>query len=64
MAEQVYQRALSMIPHKLFTFSKLWKYYADFSIRCNDLAKARKIYGRSIGMCPKQKSFKNYIELE
>jgi len=63
-AELVFERAIKAVPHKKFTFAKLWKFYADFCLRCDNLAKARKIYGRSIGLCPKQKCFKNYIELE
>lgn len=63
-AEQVYERALKLVPHKKFTFGKLWIFYANFCLRCNDLAKARKVYGRAIGLCPKEKVFKAYIELE
>jgi crooked neck len=62
-AEQVYERAIKLVPHKKFTFGKLWIYYANFSLRCNDLDKARKLYGRAIGICPKQKVFKAYIEM-
>ena len=52
------------MPHKQFTFGKLWIFYANFSLRCNDLEKARKIYGRAIGLNPKEKIFKAYIEME
>ncbi|QLQ82383.1 hypothetical protein HG537_0H01450 [Torulaspora globosa] len=54
----------NIIPHKHFTFSKIWIMYAEFEIRQGDVNKARKILGRSIGMCPKHKTFKKYIELE
>lgn len=63
-AEQVFERALKLVPHKKFTFGKLWIFYANFCLRCNDLPKARKVYGRAIGLCPKEKVFKAYIELE
>lgn len=63
-AEAVLDRALKLVPHKKFTFGKLWIHYANFCLRCNDLPKARKTYGRAIGLCPKQKVFRSYIELE
>lgn len=63
-ARQVYKACLEVIPHKKFTFAKIWLLYAKFEIRQEDLTKARKILGTSIGMCPKNKLFKGYIELE
>ncbi|KPM06266.1 crooked neck-like protein [Sarcoptes scabiei] len=53
-----------LIPHKTFTFAKIWIMAAKFEIRQNDLAAARKILGTSIGLCPKDKLFRKYIELE
>lgn len=38
--------------------------YAKFEIRHLDLPAARKVLGAAIGMCPKEKLFKGYIELE
>lgn len=38
--------------------------YAQFEIRCKDLQKARKTLGMAIGMCPRDKLFRGYIELE
>ena len=63
-AESIYTRAIALVPHKKFTFGKLWIYYANFCLRCNDLDKARKTYGRAIGLNPKEKVFKAYIEME
>lgn len=63
-AENIYERALKLVPHKKFTFGKLWIFYANFCLRCNDLEKARKTLGRAIGLCPKEKVFKAYIEME
>jgi len=37
---------------------------ANFEIRQKNLQGARKVYGHAIGMTPKKKLFKNYIELE
>ncbi|MBZ3890574.1 Crooked neck-like protein 1 [Sciurus carolinensis] len=61
---QVYQASLELIPHKKFTFAKMWLYYAQFEIRQKNLPFARRALGTSIGKCPKNKLFKGYIELE
>ncbi|KAI9290909.1 TPR-like protein [Neoconidiobolus thromboides FSU 785] len=63
-AKEVYKACLDLIPHKKFTFAKIWLMYAQFLIRHEDLVQARKTLGRAIGMCPKPKLFKGYIELE
>ncbi|KAJ3805374.1 hypothetical protein F5876DRAFT_51933, partial [Lentinula aff. lateritia] len=63
-ARQIYQTAISLVPHKIFTFAKLWIMFAKFEIRRLDLPAARKMMGTAIGMCPKEKLFKGYIELE
>lgn len=61
---QVYKMCLEVIPHKIFTFSKIWLYYAQFEIRHKNLTIARKMLGHAIGMCPRDKLFRGYIELE
>ncbi|XP_070577296.1 crooked neck-like protein 1 [Ptychodera flava] len=61
---QVYQACLELIPHKKFTFAKIWLLFAQFEIRQKNLQNARKILGTAIGKCPKDKLFKGYIELE
>lgn len=61
---QVYSMCIRIIPHKKFTFAKIWLMYAKFEIRQRNLSSARKILGQSIGICPKDKLFKGYIELE
>lgn len=63
-AREVYQFCLKLIPHKTFTFAKFWILAAKFEIRQKDLSAARKLLGTSIGMCPKDKLFREYIELE
>ncbi|KAK9493218.1 hypothetical protein V1508DRAFT_416653 [Lipomyces doorenjongii] len=63
-ARDVYRACLKLIPHKQFTFAKIWYMYACFEIRRNNLNVARKQLGMAIGMCPKPKLFKYYIELE
>ncbi|WOO82061.1 Pre-mRNA-splicing factor CLF1 [Vanrija pseudolonga] len=63
-ARDVYKAAVKLVPHKAFTFAKLWLAYAYFEIRRLDVNAARKVLGASIGMCPKPKLFTGYIELE
>jgi crooked neck len=61
---QIYQECLKLIPHKKWTFAKIWIMKAQFEIRQMQLQAARKTLGQAIGMCPKDKLFKGYIELE
>lgn len=61
---QIYKTCLELIPHKIFTFSKMWLYYAQFEIRQKNLQVARKSLGMAIGMCPRDKLYRGYIELE
>lgn len=61
---QVYQACLELIPHKKFTFAKIWLLFAQFEIRQKNLQAARKVMGTAIGKCPKNKLLKGYIELE
>ncbi|XP_023331526.1 crooked neck-like protein 1 [Eurytemora carolleeae] len=63
-ARQVYRAALDLLPHKRFTFSKLWLLYAQFEIRQKDADTARKALGSALGKCPKSKIFRGYIDLE
>ncbi|KAJ3090637.1 Crooked neck-like protein 1 [Quaeritorhiza haematococci] len=63
-AKEVYTQCLKLVPHKTFTFSKVWLQYARFLIRRMDITAARKTLGMAIGLCPKEKLFKGYIELE
>lgn len=63
-ARQIYQECLKLRPHKKFTFAKIWLLKAQFEIRQMDLQAARKTLGQAIGMCPKDKLFRGYIDLE
>lgn len=55
---------LDLLPHKHFTFSKIWLYYAYFEIRQKNLTTARKTLGMALGICPRDKLFRGYIDLE
>lgn len=63
-ARQIYSECLKLIPHRRFTFAKIWLLKAQFEIRHGQLSQARKTLGQAIGMCAKDKLFKGYIELE
>ncbi|KAF2162212.1 hypothetical protein M409DRAFT_58333 [Zasmidium cellare ATCC 36951] len=63
-AAQVYEEAIKIIPHKKFTFAKVWILKAQFHLRQQELDRARKTMGMAIGMCPKNKLFRAYIEME
>ncbi|EMD36199.1 hypothetical protein CERSUDRAFT_65926 [Gelatoporia subvermispora B] len=63
-ARQIYQAAISLVPHKRFMFAKLWLMFASFEVHCLQLPAARKILGTAIGSCPKEALFKGYIQLE
>ncbi|RMZ88557.1 hypothetical protein DV736_g4210, partial [Chaetothyriales sp. CBS 134916] len=63
-ARQIYQECLKLIPHKKWTFAKIWLAKAQFEIRQTQLHAARKTLGQAIGMCPKDKLFRGYIDLE
>lgn len=60
----VYKRCLAIIPHKHFTFGKIWLMAAHFEVRQKDLAAARLLLGQAIGRCGKENIFKGYIDLE
>ena len=63
-ARQIYSECLRAIPHQKFTFAKAWLLKAQFEIRQGQVSIARKTLGQAIGMCPKSKIFKAYINLE
>lgn len=60
----VYKAALKIVPNQYFTFAKLWSMYANFELRQGEVGTARKILGNAIGKCPKEKLFKDYIQME
>jgi len=63
-AREVYKACLSVIPHKEFTFTKLWIMFAHFEVRQLALDKARLVFGNAIGQCKNAKLFRAYIDLE
>lgn len=68
-ARKVYTRALNTVPHRKFTFAKLWTLFAQFELRHSktlDPSSARKIMGQAIGRSKggTPKIYKSYIEME
>ena len=63
-ARQVYAECMRLVPHKKFTFAKIWLLAAMFEVRQRELGTARKMLGQAIGMCPKDKLFTGYVALE
>eukprot|EP00029_Vermamoeba_vermiformis_P008695 TRINITY_DN4141_c0_g1_i1.p1 TRINITY_DN4141_c0_g1~~TRINITY_DN4141_c0_g1_i1.p1 ORF type:complete len:674 (+),score=177.55 TRINITY_DN4141_c0_g1_i1:181-2202(+) len=63
-ARAVYKACLNLIPHKVFTFAKIWVLYANLEIRQKNLTAARQIYGNALGQAPNDRIFNAYIELE
>lgn len=62
--ESIYKACLKLIPHTQWTSAKVWLNYAYFLVRQGRLTDARKALGQAIGKAPKNKVFKEYIELE
>ena len=64
VTEEIYKNVLDLIPHKEFTFSKIWILATNFYLRQKNLDKTRKLFGISMGMCPKKKIIDAYINIE
>jgi crooked neck len=63
-AVQVYTTCLKVIPHQHFSFAKIWILLAQLHVRKRDLSAARKVLGRAIGICGKEKIYTEYIAME
>lgn len=64
-AFKVYEFCINdLIPHKVFTFGKLWLLASKLQIRIGNVERARDILDKSLKRCPKRKLFKEYIDLE
>lgn len=62
--QQVYDQMIKVIPHEKFTFSKVWIFAAQFALRRKNLLLARKVFGKSLAKCPREKVIKKYIDIE
>lgn len=63
-AREVYAACRKLIPHAQFTFGKIWIMSAHFELRRGQLKAARQILGAAVGIAPKAKTFRAYIQLE
>ena len=63
-ARKVFKACIGVVPHKKFTFAKIWTMWAHFEVRLKRTTEARKVFGHAIGRCPKDRLFKEYIQLE
>jgi len=63
-AVQVYEACLSVIPHAQFSFAKIWIQLAQLHVRQRNLGAARKLLGRALGVCGKERVYQEYIALE
>mmetsp|Transcript_52563 Transcript_52563/g.123005 ORF Transcript_52563/g.123005 Transcript_52563/m.123005 type:complete len:673 (-) Transcript_52563:83-2101(-) len=63
-ARAVYDTMIKVVPHKHFSFGKIWKMYAEFEVRQLELDRARKVFGRAMAECQKERIFQDYAELE
>lgn len=62
---QVYRVCVQeLLPNKRFTFAKMWLLWAKYEVRQKELGRARRILGSALGLCPKNKLFREYIQLE
>ncbi|KAF2731184.1 TPR-like protein [Polyplosphaeria fusca] len=61
---EIYRECIKLLPHKKFTFAKVWLAFSHFEIRQGQLTPARKLLGQAVGMCPKDRLYRGYIELE
>lgn len=77
----IYRELIKLIPHRTFSFSKIWIMWAHFEarspprspsptplsivqVRQKNLKNARAVFGQALGMAPKERIFKAYIDLE
>jgi len=63
-ASEVLAACISIIPHRVFSFSKVWVLAAKNHIRRRDLKSARIVMGKAIGLCGKESIFTEYIAFE
>lgn len=46
----IYRELLKLIPHRVFSFAKIWIMFAHFEIRQRNLKGARQVFGQALGM--------------
>ncbi|KAJ9457404.1 Pre-mRNA-splicing factor clf1 [Diplonema papillatum] len=62
-ARNVLRTAIDVVPHKKFSFSKLWIAFAEFEIRQNNWDAMVKLMGHGLGVNPRPKMYRWRIGL-
>ncbi len=60
----MYKQCLELIPHRTFTFSRVWVLAAELEVRAGRVDSMRKLLGFALGRCPRPRIFEAYIALE
>jgi crooked neck len=63
-ARDVLTRCLALVPHKRFSFAKLWLALASLELRARQLGAARRVFGQAIGNAAKPRIFERYVDVE
>jgi len=63
-ARDIYREVHKLTRKQKLFFGKLYRLYAEFEVRQDNLDGARKIYGTGLGECGKAKLYENYATLE
>ena len=66
-AREVLRACVRVVPHRHFTFAKVWVMLAELDVRQKNLPGARATYGEALGRCghlAKAKLYREYVRLE
>ena len=63
-SRQLLSDALQSFPHSIVAYPPLWIEAAELERQQGDIAKARKIFGAALGLCPHPSLFRAYRRLE
>ena len=63
MRHVVHSVLLALINLPVVDYLQMWILAAQFEVRQQRLDAARKILGMSLGMCPKDRTYKAYVEV-
>ena len=63
-AVETLEQCLKLIPHKQFSFSKIWVHLAKLHIRNQDVQSARLVLGKGIGQYGSKSIFTLYLDME
>ncbi|KAH3765642.1 CGI-201 protein, short form [Pelomyxa schiedti] len=62
---EVYKACIGLIPHKKFSFCKVWTMYAKFEVRHGGVDAARSVFGQALGVLHHSpKVYDHYLKME